>query len=65
MPDNDRPKPQGLERLEKGGYQPLNEGYTPTDRRGYVPDAQGPLVIPPLPTGGTAQSPTPPAAEKK
>ena len=49
-------QPNQLERLEKGGYQPLNEGYTPLDRRGYMPEAEGPIVVPPLPKGGTAQS---------
>ena len=52
-----------LERMEKGGYQPLNEGYTPLDRRGYTPNAQASTQIPPLPTGGTAQSPKPDAGK--
>lgn len=49
-------QPNHLERLEKGGYQPVNEGYTPLDRRGYMPKAEGPIVVPELPKGGTAQS---------
>jgi hypothetical protein len=66
MTDKENPKPQHLERLEKGGYQPLNEGYTPLGQRGYVPDAQILNQIPPLPQGGTAQSPTPvPETPKK
>jgi hypothetical protein len=33
----------------------------PLDQRGYVPDAQIPNQIPPLPQGGTAQSPASPS----
>ena len=62
MPDKDDPKPPHMERHERGGYQPLNEGYTP---RGYMPDAQNLNQIPPLPQGGTAQSPAPSAENPK
>lgn len=57
MTDKDNPKSQHLEHLKKGGYQPLNEGHAPLDQRGYAPDAQILGEIPPLPQGGTAQSP--------
>lgn len=41
----------------KKGYQPLDEGYQPSAERGYSPSGQGSQnVIPPLPTGGSAQS---------
>jgi hypothetical protein len=49
--------PAQSDAIEKGGYQPLNEGYSPPGRRGYTPAADGPIVVPPLPTGGTAESP--------
>lgn len=46
----------GQEQVQKG-YQPLNEGYQPSDRMGYSPSAQGSQTeIPPLPAGGSAQS---------
>lgn len=40
---------------QKGGYQPLNDGYQPATNRGYSPETttQG---VPPLPKGGSAQS---------
>lgn len=46
-------------KIEKGGYQPLNKGYTPMEHRGYSPqDTSAPP--PKAPVGGTGQ--TPPAA---
>jgi hypothetical protein len=62
--DSKRPEklPEGLERMEKGGYQPVNEGYQPNDKRGFSPtNSLGvPPVVPPLPaTGGTATSQKP------
>jgi hypothetical protein len=41
--------------IEKGGYQPLNEGYSPGDRRGYTPHAHG-TGLPKAPVGGTGQT---------
>ncbi len=49
--------PAHSDRIEKGGYQPSNDGYSPLGRRGYTPDAHGPIVVPLLPKGGTAESP--------
>lgn len=58
MSDESKRGPKGDDRLEKGGYQPLNEGYTPGDlSRGYVPKVTDQQGVPPLPTGGSAQSP--------
>lgn len=57
--DKPAPKPQGHEKMEKGGYQPVNEGYAPLNRRGYTPEGNANTSIPPLPSGGTAQSPKP------
>lgn len=66
MTDDSKGMPEGGERFEKGGYQPLNEGYTPSDRhRGYVPNVTDQQGVPPLPTGGTAQSPKPADGESK
>jgi hypothetical protein len=39
----------------------LNKVFSPLDQHGYVPDAQTSNQIPPLPQGGTAQSPAPPS----
>lgn len=43
------------DKFEKGGYQPLNEGYTPREKRGYVPNDQG-GNLPKAPVGGTGQT---------
>lgn len=45
-------------KFEKGGYRPLNEGYTPKEQRGYVPTSQG-GGLPTPPIGGTGESPLP------
>lgn len=55
--DNGQHKPD----FEKGGYQPLNEGYAPNDKRGYIPSAPA-STLPKAPIGGTGQTP-PPAAQ--
>lgn len=40
---------------KSGGYQPLNKGYSPREKRGYVPgDQNGRLPKPPV--GGTGQT---------
>ena len=45
----------GMEK--KGGYQPLNEGYTPLANRGYTPSgAQANSGPPKAPQGGSGQS---------
>lgn len=59
MSDDQNQKSPRLENLEKSGYQPVTEGYTPLGRRGYTPQANAQEPIPPLPAGGTAQSPKP------
>ncbi len=42
---------------KKGGYQPLNEGYTPITYRGYRPTStQGSTNLPRPPQGGSGQS---------
>lgn len=41
--------------IERGGYQPLQEGYTPGNQRGYVP-VSGTGSLPKAPTGGTGES---------
>ena len=42
---------------KRGGYQPLNEGYTPLINRGYRPTAtQASATSPKAPTGGSGQS---------
>jgi hypothetical protein len=49
--------PEGFGNVKKGGFQPINEGYQPQDRRGFSPtDSQAlPPVVPTPPvTGGTA-----------
>ncbi|NUO64316.1 MAG: hypothetical protein HOQ11_06805 [Gemmatimonadaceae bacterium] len=54
--DNGQHKPT----FEKGGYQPLNEGYAPDEQRGYVPTPAA-SVLPKPPVGGTGQTPPPTA----
>ena len=49
--------------MEKGGYQPLNEGYSPLNRPQQTPSPERSIVVPPLPTAGTAESPKPSATE--
>jgi hypothetical protein len=51
-------KTSGNGKIEKGGYRPLNEGYSPTEQRGYVPSPQAGR-LPKAPLGGTGQSPHP------
>lgn len=41
--------------VKKGGYQPLNEGYTPTEKRGYTSGGQS-TGLPKAPVGGTGQT---------
>ena len=41
--------------FERGGYRPLQGGYTPESERGYVPLTGNALPEPPA--GGTGQSP--------
>lgn len=53
----DKSRPNGRQ-IEKGGYRPLNEGYTPQDKRGYVPKASG-GSLPKAPIGGTGQTSVP------
>lgn len=55
MPRNERQKP---DKVDRGGYQPLNEGYSPTEKRGYIPHGQG-GTLPKAPVGGTGQTPSP------
>lgn len=47
----------GLAKVRKGGFQPVNEGYQPGDKRGFSPTA-APVTPPTVPTtpitGGTA-----------
>lgn len=47
-------------KVEKGGYRPLNEGYSPKEQRGVVPTGTG-GNLPKAPTGGTGQSSPAPA----
>jgi hypothetical protein len=60
MAKND--KTGGNGKIEKGGYRPLNEGYSPKEQRGYIPSQSGRL--PKAPSGGTGQSPKPSATSK-
>jgi hypothetical protein len=53
MPKNDPDKGK----IEKG-YQPLNEGYTPKEQRGYAPNSLG-GGLPKAPKGGTGESSKP------
>ena len=46
---------QHADRFEKGGYRPLQEGYTPDGQRGYVPIGSGD-GLPKAPPGGTGES---------
>jgi hypothetical protein len=66
MANDDKPtnKPE-LEKMEKGGYEPLTEGYEPLNRRGYTPITSQD-VLPEIPTSEPALRPTPqkPAEEK-
>lgn len=41
------------QRSDKGGYQPLNQGYTPHENRGNGPRGK---ILPKAPAGGTGQS---------
>jgi hypothetical protein len=43
-----------LDQPIRGGYQPLQEGYSPVTKRGYVP-VNG-TSLPKAPIGGTGQS---------
>lgn len=52
MPDEAFPK---ADQFEKGGYRPLNDGYSPAEQRGYVPNGSG-GGLPKAPTGGTGQT---------
>ena len=52
----------GGDHFDKGGYQP-KEGYSPLDKRGYIPVTLSP-VVPPLPTSGSAQSAKPESSQK-
>lgn len=52
MPD--KPSP-GSDKFEKGGYRPLNEGYSPSEQRGYVPVGSN-AGLPKAPPGGTGES---------
>lgn len=55
MPKSRRlPRPK---RSERGGYQPFQDGYTPSERRGYVPGHPADGGLPKAPTGGTGQTP--------
>ena len=53
MPRDDRRNGK----FEKG-YQPLNEGYTPKEQRGYAPNTLG-GSLPKAPKGGTGESSKP------
>jgi hypothetical protein len=46
--------PTSTRATEKGGYQPLQEGYSP--KRGYTPIGSADSPPPQIPRGGTAQS---------
>jgi hypothetical protein len=65
--EEDRTSPRVIpEPVHKGGYQPVNEGYQPGDKRGFSPTNSNavPVKVPPLPvTDGTAT--VKPAGEKK
>jgi hypothetical protein len=51
-------KNDGSSKFEKGGYRPLNEGYSPKEQtRGYAPTQGNHLPKPPK--GGTGESPKP------
>ena len=52
MPKN---KPADRENADKGGYRPLNDGYSPTGKKGYVPKAPS-GGLPKAPAGGTGQT---------
>ncbi len=47
--------PNNNGKLEKGGYRPLNEGYSPMEQRGYTPATQS-GKLPKAPAGGTGES---------
>lgn len=64
MPKNDG---SGNGKVEKGGYRPLNVGYSPEEQRGYSPKPQG-TGLPKPPLGGTGERSKPAAsttAERK
>ena len=61
MAKNDRTDGNG--KIDKGGYRPLNEGYSPMEKKGYVPASQTGR-LPKAPSGGTGQSPKPSATSK-
>jgi hypothetical protein len=46
----------GDKNFERGGYRPLNEGYSPGGEKGYKPIAQG-GSLPKAPAGGTGERP--------
>jgi hypothetical protein len=50
----------GFEKLEKGGYRPLNGGYSAMDQPGPVPTTARGTRLPKAPRGGTGESPAPP-----
>lgn len=45
-------------KIEKGGYRPLNKGYSPNEQRGYSPKAPC-SNLPKPPQGGTGESSKP------
>ena len=47
--------PSNGDKSGKSGYRPLNEGYSPLEKRGYVPASSG-AKLPKAPTGGTGES---------
>ncbi len=50
-------------RLEEG-YEPLQKGFTPAEKKGYSPLGQGQPTSKP-PQGGSGGMPKPPVADKK
>lgn len=53
------------------GFNPLQEGYTPTEKKGYTANVTGQAPLPKAPRGGTGEtrkapaSTTPPAASSE
>ena len=43
------------DKSEKGGYRPLNEGYSPFEKKGYTPVSSG-AKLPKAPAGGSGES---------
>lgn len=41
----------------RGGFRPLQDGYSPGDRRGYTANVNSSGALPKAPVGGTGQTP--------